>query len=246
LTIEDILTRDTREKCDVFPNYYFVSIKGYEDGDEYQGIKPITVSLLVFKTCILTFHFSKNQYSDAVLKRFQQKQRFGAFISSGLQKLTADFICYSLLDEITDAFLPLVRYLEFDTQSIDDLVALLKASDQSDMLQRINYSRRRLMIVARLINNKPELIKLVLSRMKAQSSDILFYLEDIYDHAITMKQDLHQFDLALGRAHSNYLAQISIEINQVSNKSNNLAAKITTIASVFLPMQVIASIWGYI
>ena len=100
------------------------------------------------------------------------------------------------------------------------------------------------MIVSRLVNNKPELIRLVLSRIKAQSKDMFYYLEDIYDHAFTLKQDLNQYDLSLSRSHSNYLAQISIEINLVSNKSNDLAAKITTIASIFLPMQVITGIWG--
>ena len=73
---------------------------------------------------------------------------------------------------------------------------------------------------------------------------MLYYLEDIFDHAFTMKQDLAQYDTSLTRSHSNYLAQISIEINLVSNKSNDLAAKITTIASIFLPMQVITGIWG--
>ena len=143
-----------------------------------------------------------------------------------------------------DSFQPLINYIEHDTESIDDLVSVLKASDQTDMLNRISSSRKRVMIVSRLVNNKPELIRLVLSRIKAQSKDMFYYLEDIYDHAFTLKQDLNQYDLSLSRSHSNYLAQISIEINLVSNKSNDLAAKITTIASIFLPMQVITGIWG--
>jgi magnesium transporter len=148
------------------------------------------------------------------------------------------------LDEITDAFLPLIQFMANDTDSIDDLVALLKASDQTDMLQRLSLSRKRVMMVSRLMNNKPELIKLVINRMKTKSENILMYLEDIYDHAIIMKQDLQQFDVSLTRAHSNYLAQISIEINNISNKGNRLAIKLTVLASLFLPMQVITGLWG--
>jgi Mg2+ and Co2+ transporter CorA len=52
LTIEDIQTQDTREKCDVFPNYYYVVIKSIqEDNVLYQ---PVQVSILVFKNCILS------------------------------------------------------------------------------------------------------------------------------------------------------------------------------------------------
>jgi magnesium transporter len=80
--------------------------------------------------------------------------------------------------------------------------------------------------------------------MRTESRDILIFLEDIYDHAITMKQDLIQYEKALSRSYSNYLAQISIEITQVSTKGNELAAKMTMIASVMLPMTVITGMWG--
>lgn len=134
--------------------------------------------------------------------------------------------------------------MENDCQSIDDLVAVLKASDQSDMLQRISFSQKRVMLVSRLMNGKPELIRLVITRIKSKSEYISMYLEDIYDHAVSMKQDLNQFDISLERAHSNYLAQISIEINLVSNRGNKLAGKMTMIASVILPMQIITGLWG--
>jgi magnesium transporter len=232
LTIEDIQSEDTREKCDVFPNYYFVSVKGIVD-DEEAIVKPVPVSILVFKQCIISIQYISNVHTHRVLQRFKsQKLRFH-------HNIRPAYVCYSLLDEITDAFLPVIRFLEHDMQSIDDLVRVLKASEQTDMLKRITVSRKRVVLISRLMNTKPELIKLVVHRMKTDSKDILIFLEDIYDHAVTMKQDLIQFEKALARSYSNYLAQISIEITQASNRGNELAAKMTILAAIMLPMTVI-------
>ncbi len=59
LTTEDIQTQDTREKCEVFPNYYFICIKTFEQ-NQYSPyyLQPIHFYLVVFKDCILTVSFT--------------------------------------------------------------------------------------------------------------------------------------------------------------------------------------------
>ena len=54
LTVEDILTSNTREKCEVFPNYYYVVVKGYIDDEDTSTIRPLPMHLLVFQKCIIT------------------------------------------------------------------------------------------------------------------------------------------------------------------------------------------------
>jgi magnesium transporter len=59
-----------------------------------------------------------------------------------------------------------------------------------------------------------------------------------------MKQDLIQYEKALGTAHSNYLAKIHIEITQVSNQGNRIVTQMSMIASVLFPMNVVTGMWG--
>jgi magnesium transporter len=158
--------------------------------------------------------------------------------------LTPNYICYVLLDEITDLFVPINKLIRDDIDNIDESVALLKASEQSEMLERISQGRKRVMIVSRLMNSKPELIKVVITRMIAESKEMSIFLEDIYDHAITMKQDFIVYEKALLRTHSNYLAQINIELTKLSNRGNQIVTKLTVIASAMYPMVVITSIFG--
>jgi magnesium transporter len=59
-----------------------------------------------------------------------------------------------------------------------------------------------------------------------------------------MNQNLQHYEKTLGRAHSNYLAQISIEITQASNRTNDVVLKMTLIASVLVPLNIITGLWG--
>lgn len=148
------------------------------------------------------------------------------------------------MNDITNFFNPAVRFIEREIDCIDELVTILKASDLTDMLQRISSARKKVMVLNRLLSNKPELMKLISHRMKSQTNELLLYMEDIYDSAITLKNDIQQYDGALARCHSHYLAQISIEITQASNRGNELTTKLTILASVLVPLNIITGLWG--
>jgi hypothetical protein len=49
-----------------------------------------------------------------------------------------------LIDDITDAFGPLIQSIEYEVDSIDELVLILKEAEQSDMLRRwvVCWARR--------------------------------------------------------------------------------------------------------
>jgi hypothetical protein len=59
LTKEDIQTPDTREKCEVFQNYYFVVIKSFE-GDIFKStyLSAIPVYIVIFASFVLSVRIS--------------------------------------------------------------------------------------------------------------------------------------------------------------------------------------------
>ena len=75
---------------------------------------------------------------------------------------------------------------------------------------------------------------------------LLFILPSyiLSDHVITLTQNISHYEKTLARAHSNYLAQISIEITQSSNRTNDLATRMTALASILLPLNVVTGLWG--
>lgn len=242
LTVEDILTEEIREKCELFKQYYFVCFRAYEqNSSSISYLDPQSVYNVVFKESIVSFHSKPLYHTTSVLRRIEQLKDFIA--------VSPDWINYAIIDDITDSFAPMMRHIEFEVDAIDELVLILKESEQSDMLRRIGHARKKVTMLLRLLTTKPDVIKALSmrcdDRLKASKGpDIKLYLGDIQDHLITMVQNSLHYEKVLARAHSNYLAQISIELTQVSNRTNDVVAKLTAIASILLPMNVITGLWG--
>jgi magnesium transporter len=53
--------------------------------------------------------------------------------------VTSDWISYALIDDITDGFGPLIQSIEYEVDSIDELVLIIKDAEQSDMLRRYDF-----------------------------------------------------------------------------------------------------------
>ncbi|KAI9591037.1 hypothetical protein BDF19DRAFT_456669, partial [Syncephalis fuscata] len=52
------------------------------------------------------------------------------------------------------------------------------------------------------------------------------------------------YEKIIARAHSNYLAQISIELTQSPNATNDVMSKLTVLATIIVPMNVVTGLWG--
>ena len=59
-----------------------------------------------------------------------------------------------------------------------------------------------------------------------------------------MIQNLSHCEKILSRSHSNYLAQINIEMTAASNETNNVLTKLTALGSIMLPMNLVTGLWG--
>ena len=211
--------------------------------------------------------------------------------------------------------------VEFEVESIDELVLILSSSEQSDMLLRIGTVRKRTMMFLRLLQGKADVVRALIKRfesataaaeaaaatavVKTPSADrpnifynpgsssyatqylhhqqqqqllqspvlggkvetagrnnnalesadvstlaaqkgheIRLYLGDILDHIVTMVQNTNHYEAVISRAHGNYLAKISIELTETSNRTNDVVAKLSALASVLVPLNVVTGLWG--
>ncbi|KAK1232116.1 CorA metal ion transporter [Marasmius sp. AFHP31] len=247
LTTEDIQMEETREKIELFRNYYLVCFRSF-DQDQYSPtyLEPLNMYIIVFREGTLSFHFRPTPHPTNVRRRIKQLKDY---IS-----VTSDWISYALIDDITDAFGPLIQSIEYEVDSIDELVLILKDNlketrEQTDMLRRIGTCRKKVMGLLRLMGNKADVVKGLAKRCNenwqvAPTGDIGLYLSDIQDHLITMTQNLNHYEKILSRSHSNYLAQISIEMTDANNQINDVLSKLTALGTVLIPMNLVTGLWG--
>ena len=118
LTAEDIMMEEAREKVELFRHYYFVNYRSFEqDTNSSHYLEPVNVYVVVFREGVISFHFSQTPHPANVRRRIRQL--------SDYLFLTTDWISYAIIDDVTDAFGPLIEHIEEEVDEIDEAILTL-------------------------------------------------------------------------------------------------------------------------
>jgi Mg2+ and Co2+ transporter CorA len=228
---------DPREKYETYENYLFFVVTTCDHNMASPTfLEPSNLFIIMFSDFVLTIH--EKPMEQHIRGVFRLIDRSNVFI-------TSDWVMYALLDHIVDGFMANRKPMELEVDAIDDLVLILTENDQPDMLRRIGIARKRVTQMFRYLHPKIEIIKSLAKRNDSKlSHNTILYLRDTQDHVLTMTQNLEHLAETLNRSHSNYLAQISIEITQASNRMNVVVKKLSVWAAVFVPLTLLSGIWG--
>lgn len=148
-----------------------------------------------------------------------------------------------------DSFAPIITKIEHETDSIEDEVFVARNDDMHSFLRRIGMVRKNVMGLMKLLGGKADVLRGFTKRCNPNYKvtphiDIGLYLGDIQDHVVTMMTSLAHFEKMLSRAHSNYLAQLSIDNITQGNHANRVLSKITLLASILVPLNLVCGLFG--
>lgn len=146
-------------------------------------------------------------------------------------------------------FAPAIRDVENETEAIEDQVFTARAEDSRAILKAIGDSRKKVMTLLRLLGGKADVVKGFAKRCNEKfdvtpRGDVGLYLSDIQDHVVTMMSNLGHFEKMLSRSHGNFLAQISTDSLAQGNAINETLGKVTLIATVLVPLNLICGLFG--
>lgn len=263
LTAEDIMMQEAREKVELFRNYYFVNYRTFDqDPNSENYLQPVNMYVVVFREGVLSFHFSQTPHPANVRRRIRQLMDYLI--------LSSDWISYAIIDDITDVFGPLIQSIEDEVDEIDGVIMKMHSPEPvsgqnnrleddggeasttlapGEVLRRVGVCRKKVMGMYRLLSNKADVVKGFAKRCNEQwevapKSEIGLYLGDIQDHIMTMTSSLTYYETLLSRAHSNYLAQINILMNERQEQTADVLGKLTVLGTIVLPLNIICGMWG--
>jgi magnesium transporter len=152
-------------------------------------------------------------------------------------------------DNIVDTFAPVIHQIEHEADAIEDEVFVMREDDSSSFLRSIGRVRKNCMALLRLLGGKADVLRGFTKRCNENYQvtprmDIGMYLGDIQDHVVTMATNLGHFEKMLSRAHSNYLATLSINSISQGTDTNRVLSKITFLASVLVPLNLVSGVFG--
>jgi magnesium transporter len=229
LALEDVLTGPQRPKVERYTDHYFMILRmlrcttpGQVDIDDEQ------VSVFFGRDWVITVQERPGgdvfgPVRDAI------RQARGRVREAG-----ADYLAYLLLDAVVDGYFPVL-------EAVSDRVEALEAetlAPSPPTLQALQHTRHTVLALRRAIWPTREAIG-VLQREESPliSAETRVFLRDSHDHSVQALELVEAFREMLAGMMDVYLSVQNQRLNEVMKV-------LTVIATLFIPLTFIASIYG--
>lgn len=229
LTVEDILNVEQRPKVEEFENYIFITLKVMYLHGKHARFVTKQLSLILGKNFVLSFQQHDTTLFDSIRARLHSAPH------QRLREQGSDYLVYRLIDSIIDEYFVVLERIGDEIEIVEDHII----SEPTEAHARTIYRLKRQMIQLRKsIWPMREVISHLLHVDDTFVSDFTrLYLRDVYDHTMQAIDTLETFRELLSSLLDMYLSGIT-------NRMNEIMKTLTIIATIFIPITAIASIYG--
>jgi len=228
LVLEDILNTDQRPKMEDFSEYIFVVLKTFSYNDQSDEVEPEQISLILGPSLVLSFQERAGDVFDPIRERIRNGK-------GRIRRMGADYLAYALLDSIVDHYFIVLEQVGEDVEFLEEE---LVTNPTPETLQTIHNLKREMIFLRKSVWPLREVIGALErgeSSLIKESTGI--YLRDVYDHTIQVIDTIETFrDMISG--------MLDIYLSSVSNRMNEVMKVLTIIATIFIPLTLVAGIYG--
>jgi len=228
LVLEDIANTGQRPKMEDYIDYLFVVLKMLQYSEEDNEIKGEQVSLILGSNWVVSFQETEGDVFDPIRERIRTNK-------GRIRKMGPDYLVYVLMDAIVDNYFAV---LERVGERIEEIEEEIVANPSPETLQTIHDLKRQMIMLRKSVWPLREVISRLErweSKLINESTDI--FLRDLYDHTIQVIDAVETFrDMLSG--------MLDIYMSSVSNRMNEVMKVLTIIATIFLPLTLVAGIYG--
>jgi magnesium transporter len=225
LALEDVVNVHQRAKVEMYGDYLFVVARAYSQNG---SLDTEQVAMFLGRNYVVSFQEREVDCLDAVRRRIAKGQ-------GRIRELGADYLLYSLVDAIVDSYFPA---LEKHGERLDALDEQIAADAERDLIDQIHAVRSELLAIRRAVWPLREATNaLVRDSGDMISAETDLYLRDCYDHCVQII-DVIETDRELCADLRDFYLTV------VSNRMNQVMKFLTIIATLFIPLSFIASLYG--
>ncbi len=229
LTVEDVLNTDQRPKVEDFGEYIYIVLRMISYNDDRDEIVTEQTSLILGPNFVISFQEGPG---GDVFDPVRERIRTG---KGRMRKLGPDYLAYSLVDSIVDNYFTVLERLGENIEFLEDE---LVTNPRPETLQTIHDLRREMIFLRKSVWPMRE----VISALERGESSLIqdstrIYLRDVYDHTIQVIDAVETLrDMLSG--------MLDIYLSSISNRMNEVMKVLTIIATIFIPLTLIAGIYG--
>lgn len=228
LVLEDVANTQQRPKMEDFTDYIFVTLKMLHSSAGELETKTEQVSMILGSDYVISFQESEGDVFNPIRERIRADK-------GRIRKMGADYLAYALIDATVDNYFTILEHLG---EGVEDMEEELMVNPTLDTLQAIHHLKREMIFLRKSVWPLRE----VINRLERWESPLInesthIYLRDVYDHTIQVIDSIETFRDVLS-------GMLDIYLSSVSNRMNEVMKVLTIIATIFIPLTLIAGIYG--
>ena len=225
LALEDVVHTHQRPKSEAYDDHHFLIVR-MPVADDFPHTEQ--VSLFVGPAFVICFQERPGDCFDPVRARLRDPK-------SRLRQNGPDFLAYALIDSVIDSYFPVLERMGDDLEDIESA-----ALDESggDIMGRIHHAKRDVIELRRAIWPHREMVNTLLRDDSPFFADrTRLYFRDCYDH-VAQLMDVVEID-------REFVSDLyDVHLSRVNLRMNEIMKVLTIIATIFMPLGFIASLYG--
>lgn len=225
LAMEDVINVHQRPKVEEYDDIFFAVANEPDIINKELSMQQI--SMFWGTNFVLTFQEHESDCYDPLFGRIKhggRRQRL----------LRPDYLAYAILDSIIDNFFPI---LELYGTQLDDIEESAIDNSSTVIIRHIHSFKHDLHMLRRAAWALREAMASFREVATVNNSDLRFFVRDCEDHTIQLIDILESY-----RERTSGL--MDIYLSSVNNRTNRIMKVLTIVASTFMPVGVLAGIYG--
>lgn len=228
LAIEDLLTPQYRPKIDTYDNGLMIVLRDADVDRIEKNMSALELDLFLGRNFLITVHAERMECIEMAIARLN-----GA--AARILGRGPDYLAHTIIDLLVDDNLQLLSWLD---EEINELEEAIFSNPDKAALHRATKLRKNIIYLQRVLGPQLELIR------RLSGDDLPFikkslrvYFRDVYDNLARINDLIFTYREVIS-------TDMAIHQALISNKLNEIMKTLTIIATIFLPLTFIASIYG--
>ncbi|MBN1908445.1 MAG: magnesium/cobalt transporter CorA [Pirellulales bacterium] len=225
LALEDVVNTHQRSKVEDFGNHLYIVARMFASATHLDSEQ---LSIFLGKNFVLTLQERPGDCLEPVRQRIRKG-------NSLLRARGSDYLVYALLDAVVDSYFPILESYGERLDRVDEDVSL---NPKRETMEEIHTLRGELLLLRRAVwPLRDALGQLLRDSHPLICDDTRLFLRDGYDHTIQIIDLIETSREMCSDLRDYYLSA-------VNNQMSEIMKVLTIIATIFIPLSFIASLYG--
>lgn len=228
LSVEDAVGSSHHPKVEPYDTYLYLILHGIDwNATQQGGFSTHDIDFLIGPNYLVTVH---NGTSRSIASVQGICPRSGFVLGAGPMPLV-----HRIVDTMVDNYRPEVNELEARLDAVEE--AVFSASNE-EVVRQILAIKRDVGSLRRVVMPQRDVIARLARREFAVVDEPLSYkFRDVHDHLVRLADEANTF-------HDRVTGVLDAHLSFVSNKMNEVMKMLTLIATIFMPLTVLTSLYG--